>query len=765
MARVNIDILTDTHGSETKLDKVKGALGGMEGGADTAKNALGGMFLKMAAGLLTIAAVKKAFDFLSGSITAASDSQETYSKFGTIFNTVLREANKEAGNLADNYGLSETASREMLSATGDLLTGVGATAGAALDLSVKTQQLAVDLASFTNYSGGAKGASDALTKAMLGERESLKSLGIVVSEEMVKTKLAEQGKSKLTGAALLQAKAYITLEIATEQSKNALGDFERTSKDYANQQRILKGGLEDLNVELGKVFLPLMADVTRGTKEVVSGLKTWAAVNQDLLGSTGASIRVMGGQLKEIAISVLSLAGGIGGLSERLTTLYMNYTGLRTPQQQLRAEFADATKKAFEWQGSLKHVNVSMEDLKKNYIANAKDGGEWARGVKDLDDKLRGQAESSEVLEENLRKVDEQYQGHIENYKKLHPALSTYTELTDTAAIAVDGILAKTSEWRVELLDFPTLMDGAALAVENWATRSFEAITNTALPAARDFNDLLPVIGTNFGDLAEDGETSAKDIASAWGTMTDGLKTKWASAIGDVILKGGDLRDFLGGMWGALKGQIADMIGAMVVDFVAGMLTMKIAAEVTAAATVGVGTAAAATAPVVGASFAAMLAPIAVVAAAIIAVLGVFYLIIKALEKIFGWKGTGVPWVAPPLVPPGKDDNKGTVPLESTGVGSLKGPGFASGGAFIPSGATPIMVHPRELVDITPLSELRSSGRSRAGMGFDGEGGGGTQAIYLDGQRVGEILASHITQLIRQGKIQIDMQSLIVSEG
>ena len=94
--------------------------------------------------------------------------------------------------------------------------------------------LAADLASFTNYSGGAEGASNALTKALLGERESVKALGIVIREEDVQNRLAAAGKDKLTGAAMLQAKAEATLAIAMEQSKNAIGDYARTSDSASN---------------------------------------------------------------------------------------------------------------------------------------------------------------------------------------------------------------------------------------------------------------------------------------------------------------------------------------------------------------------------------------------------------------------------------------------------------------------------------------------------------------------------------------------------
>jgi len=153
---------------------------------------------------------------------AAIDAEETGSKFTTVFQDISAEAEAASRNLQDSYGLSEQSSKALLSATGDLLTGLGMEQEQALALSEQVNQLAIDLASFTNFQGGAEGASEALTKALLGERESVKSLGIVISEASVKERLAAEGKGKLTGAALLQAKAEATLAIAISQSKNAV---------------------------------------------------------------------------------------------------------------------------------------------------------------------------------------------------------------------------------------------------------------------------------------------------------------------------------------------------------------------------------------------------------------------------------------------------------------------------------------------------------------------------------------------------------------
>lgn len=219
---------------------------------------------------------------LGGMIKVASDAEETYAKFGTVFKDVSGAAENAAENLAESYGVSTMAAKDMLGATGDLLTGLGVMPGVALDLSEKTQQLAIDLASFTNFSGGATGASDALTKAMLGERESIKSLGIVITEEMVKERLLSEGKGKLTGLAQKQAAAEATLAIAYEQSKNAVGDYARTSDSFANQSRLLKARLQDVAVTLGTQLLPVATQIVTGITKVVAKVKEWTEAHPQL---------------------------------------------------------------------------------------------------------------------------------------------------------------------------------------------------------------------------------------------------------------------------------------------------------------------------------------------------------------------------------------------------------------------------------------------------------------------------------------------------
>jgi hypothetical protein len=210
-------------------------------------------------GVASAAAVVKTIDFLKDSAMVAIDAQETFGKFDVVFQGMGSAAETAAKQFQDSFGLAEVTAKSMLSATGDLLSGLGMTGDAALDMSVQVNTLASDLASFTNFSGGAEGASAALTKALLGERESVKALGIVIREEDVQQRLAAAGKDKLTGAALLQAKAEATLKIALEQSKNAIGDYERTSDSAANTLKRAKEASLDLQVALGTSLSPSVA--------------------------------------------------------------------------------------------------------------------------------------------------------------------------------------------------------------------------------------------------------------------------------------------------------------------------------------------------------------------------------------------------------------------------------------------------------------------------------------------------------------------------
>lgn len=193
------------------------------------------------------------------SIKAASDAEETYNKFKVVYDDVLESATSTAKGISEGFGLSHKQATEFLADTGDLLTGLGATDAEALNLAKQVTELGVDLASFTNLEGGAERAVEALTKGMLGEREMMKALGISILEADLKEFAADQGLvyKELTK----MQKAQVTLNLAMTQSKNAIGDFQRSSESFANQLRILSARTQDVIERIGMKLLPTATKV------------------------------------------------------------------------------------------------------------------------------------------------------------------------------------------------------------------------------------------------------------------------------------------------------------------------------------------------------------------------------------------------------------------------------------------------------------------------------------------------------------------------
>lgn len=250
-------------------------------------------------------------------VKSAIDAEETASKFNTAFRDVREEADATARSLQENYGLSRVEAQQLLAATGDLLKGFGATGAEALSLSDKVQRLAVDLASYNNLEGGAARASQILTKAMLGERESLTSLGIKIGETEVQARLLAKGQQDLEGRALLLAKAQATLELAMEQSGDAMGDFARTQDSAANQLRILKARFQDAATALGEDLLPLATQLIGWARDAVQWFTALDAEQRKTIITIAAIAASLGpllvaaGKLTQ-AVSSLSIAFKVG---------------------------------------------------------------------------------------------------------------------------------------------------------------------------------------------------------------------------------------------------------------------------------------------------------------------------------------------------------------------------------------------------------------------------------------------------------------------
>lgn len=270
----------------------------------------GEAFKRAFAGLGIAIALKKIFDFTIILKNAARDGIEIRSKFDTVFSSMVEGANKVADAFSKEFKLAGATTRDLLGATGDLLVGFGFTEQAALDMSEQVNRLAQDLASFTNFSGGAKGASDALTKAILGETESAKALGIVIRQDTKEFKNQVKELMVMRGVTLQQAKSIAILKEAYKQSGKAVGDFERTQDSLANRERILDEQLKDLHETLGKELVPIFTDLVSTMQQATT---TFSDFNKGLKEFTGLGDIEKGVGIITNLMNAISLSLGRGG--------------------------------------------------------------------------------------------------------------------------------------------------------------------------------------------------------------------------------------------------------------------------------------------------------------------------------------------------------------------------------------------------------------------------------------------------------------------
>lgn len=286
-------------------------------GIGGAKKSNAGLTKSLITSQLAVDALKKvmseSFKIVKKSIKNAIDYTEISNKFNVVFGDgkkVINDAAEAFDNLTTNYGLGNKEAKELLSSTGDLLTGLGFSQQQAIEYSESIQELSVDLASFQNLEGGAKQASEALTKALLGETESAKSLGIVIRQNTKEFRDNVKELVENNGLTEQQAKAQLILQQAFEQSKNAVGDYARTSMSLANMQRQVGTEFENLSTSIGSLFLPLMDVLVKQTFEGVNSLNKFFEQQENLtelqgvIGKATAGFEVFSAVLKDIGKGV-----------------------------------------------------------------------------------------------------------------------------------------------------------------------------------------------------------------------------------------------------------------------------------------------------------------------------------------------------------------------------------------------------------------------------------------------------------------------------
>lgn len=229
-------------------------------------------FKTIGTAVATYLSVSKIVDFGKQCVTMASDVEEMQNKFDVVFNEMGDDVSSWADDYAKSIGRNSNTIKGYLADNQNMFVGMGMTREAGADLSEQMVQLALDLASFNNLEEDQ--AVDSLSKAIMGQSESAKSLGAVLNDNTRSLAMQELGYEgtydKLTEA----QKMEVNYQAILMQSQDAIGDCARSLDSYKGRTIQLQSAKEKLYETIGQMLLPTLTQLASAMTTMVGGIQT-----------------------------------------------------------------------------------------------------------------------------------------------------------------------------------------------------------------------------------------------------------------------------------------------------------------------------------------------------------------------------------------------------------------------------------------------------------------------------------------------------------
>jgi len=269
----------------------------MEGLASKAKKLLGAIGLGFS--------IKGAFEAIKACVEVSSEVEEMQNKFDVVFRGMTDDVEEWAQSYADAIGRNSNTIKGYLADSQNLFVGMGMQREAGAKLSEQMVTLALDLASFNNLQE--TDAVNAMTKALMGESESAKTLGAVLNDN---TRAMAMQTLGLTGTyqALDEAtKMQVNYQAILNQSADAVGDCERSMGSYQSTLKQTQSKLEEIKTLVGQFFMPTFQRVLSYGNQGLMKLRdliTRITEFADSIGGTERLLALLAGTGAAVAVAL-----------------------------------------------------------------------------------------------------------------------------------------------------------------------------------------------------------------------------------------------------------------------------------------------------------------------------------------------------------------------------------------------------------------------------------------------------------------------------
>lgn len=216
--------------------------------------------------------ISKGIDEIGKAVKAADDLNEAIIRTQKVFDDRAQDIFDWAQTTATALGISERAALNNASSLGSMFLQMGVTREEAARMAKALTEVSVDIATFTNISGGAAQVQEVITAAFRQEYDSLQRVLPAISDAAIVQKaLAETGKENAEQLTL-QEKNLATYNLILEQATIMHGAFADSVERGTAAQDIFQARIEDARADLGQVGLVIQQEFFRALNLVLDSM-------------------------------------------------------------------------------------------------------------------------------------------------------------------------------------------------------------------------------------------------------------------------------------------------------------------------------------------------------------------------------------------------------------------------------------------------------------------------------------------------------------
>lgn len=401
--------------------------------------------------------VKAVVDFTKSCLELGSNLSEVQNVVDVTFGNLNSEVDKFAQNAITQFGLGQTVTKKYVGTFGAMAKAFDFNNQAALEMSETLTGLVGDVASFYNLS-----SDEAFTKlksVFTGETETLKDLGIVMTQTALDQYAMANGFGKTTAKMTEQEKTALRYQFVLDKLSLAQGDFARTSDSWANQTRVLGLRFDELKASLGQGFINLFSPIVQGINWVLSKLQVLADAFKSFT-------EFITGKKSDSSSGVGSIATDLTDVTNSADTASDAVSGI-----------GSSAKKAAKDMKSLAAFDTAQILQSNSDSDSSGSGGAGSSGGLDFGNSL------SDTMKESASDIsnifgDIDFTPLINSFNRLKEAAEPIiTNIKDGLKWFYDNVLVPLAKWTIQdlLPAFLNLLAGA-LKVLNPLIEAFEPI-------------------------------------------------------------------------------------------------------------------------------------------------------------------------------------------------------------------------------------------------------------------------------------------------